>query len=618
MRLILLIILFLNFHIGYSQIDYIIVNQDSISVQEFKESYQNNIEIEGLASAIETYIDFKLLQQAAHRLEVDSMRAFHRIFEESIRPEREKYLYRPEIEHKLKSEIWQNLQTDRQAEIYAIGIQNPFDKQNVAEKEKLVQDLYQHICENKKVSEKSISYLENNPILKSWVRPFSVSAEIERVIYQTPIGQCSEIHASERGNFFVKVLQERPSSGFVTFDFIYNQDKNKLVEAQNALQNQKDWTKVKTQYHQPTSGKANTDYVKLGESISEDFLHAIQSLKDESITDIVESDQGYYLIQVYRQEKFDEFKNWETWMEERILHSSYVLDYIEALENRALEVIQIQEDQNAIEEVLVAVGNDFYKDKTMKSLDLNKPIWMYGNQSFGQNDLLYELNNSKQFYHENSDFRQVVNDIIPKLKKQFILNHYLSDLEKHEIEFAKSANLIRESIKINHLIEFEINAKAEKDTLGMQKFLNQNIEKFTWPKRYDLDIYRYRNAEDAEVIIRALNRKKSSDEIMKEFEGKTDEKGALRVVYTNAKIPLDHSDIPSDFHPKKKIQNIHFKNTPAIIKLNAVLKSQPMSLEEAINPLKEMYKVYQYEQMLKNLREASNIFVPQTLSYIEQ
>lgn len=611
MRKLFLSVFIVSFSFCFGQQSYIIVNQDSISELEFKNQYQTNIEAEGIENAIETYIDFKLLQQAAHKLQVDTMRIFHRIFEESIRPEREQYIYLPEIKEKLVTEIWQNLQTDRQAEVYAMGIQNPFDEENKIKKKELVQDLHHYVCENQ-ITTSATEYLSNNPVRKSWVRPFSISSEIERAIYQTPIGNCSEIQTSERGYFFVKVLNERPSSGFTTFDYIFNVDKNKLEQAQRSLQNQEEWKNVKNLFHQKLNDKSSGEIQRLGENIPEKFLDAIHNNGQNNFTEIVAYDQGFYLIRLLKQENFNDLNAWEDWIHERILYSSYANDYLENLENRAMKLVKIEENQDAIQEVIqVLMKNN--NDKSSLSFALNKPIWLVDNQEFNQSDLINELSNAKQLFDENVALNLLADDMIPKLKKQFVLNQYLGNLEFYDNDFAEFSNLLKESIKINHLIEMEVNAKAENDTLGLKNYLYQNIEKFIWPKSYDLEIYRYGNDDDAEKILQFLKNNKNNEEIMTYFDGKTDENGALSVIYTKAKIPLQHPELPKDFNPKKKIQQIPYKSTMAIIKLNAVLEPHPMQFEEVIMPLKEMYKTHLYEQTLKNLREEANIFVPSTL-----
>lgn len=612
MKLILLSIFLISASFCLSQVQYIIVNEDSISVNDFKKIYQNNIETEGLQQAVETYVNFKLLQQAANTLHIDTTQIFKQIFEQSIKPERDLYLYNPEIKERLISEIWQNLQTDRQAEIYAIGIRNPFDIRDKNERNLIAQDLYQHICKNQSQSPQVIDFLEKNPQIIQWIRPMSISAEIERTVYKTPIGQCSKIQNSDYGKFFVKVIKERPSSGFITFDFIFNTEKSALQKAKDALNNTEIWEDVKKQYHQNIQGKKPSNIIRLGANIPEEFLVELENSNHQNISNIVETPQGFYLIQLYQKESFDNIEDWENWIENTIPQTSYALDYIDYIENRAVSLLDIKEYYFAIDEVILNLKNEFISDRSNITFNLDKPIWTFESQAFTQRDLIYETLNSYH-YSENSDIQKLIQDLLPKLKKQFALSNYLANLEKHETEFAKTSHMLREAIKVNHFIEYEIYEKAERDTIGMKNYLNQNIKDFTWPERYDMEIYRYRNSSDAEIINRALKNKKSSEEIMKMFANKTDENGALYVVYSKGKIPVGHSDLPKNFNPRKKIQNIQYKSTNAIVRLNSIIKSQPMDFKEAFGSLKEIYKMYRYEETLKNLKQEANIFVPSTL-----
>lgn len=613
MKLHLLSFLLLSFTFGLSQNSFITVNQDSISVQEFKKEYKKNIETEGIDKAVETFINFKLMQQEAEKTRVDTTAVFAQIYAQSIQPEREKYLYNPIIKEKLISEIWNNLQSDRKVEIHAIGVQNPFDKEQEKERLLLVQDLHQLVCNNKPSTSRVDTYIKENEDKSLWIRPMTISAEIERTVYQTPVGQCSQIQSSENGNFFVKVLEERPSSGIITLEYIHNKDRSELLKAQKALEANEDWDDVKKAYHQTETRKDLRNKVRYEAEIPSEFLKAIQEIKTKPYTEPFAARDGFYLIQVYKLQTFDKLENWENFIEKKIPQTEYALTYVQNVENRANQVVEIKEDKNSIEEVLKTLGKDFYSTEKEINFTSDKNIWSTDEQSFTQQNLLEELLLSKQYLNKNTDFNKLIEITIPKYKNQFILNNYLSNLQKYEPDFAEASHMLKEAIKVNHFIEYEVYAQAEMDSLGMKKYLNDNVQTFTWPTRYDLEIYRYKNPEDANTIANMLKKRKNSDEILKHFEGKRDKNGALAVVLTRGKFSLKDNDMPTNFNPKKKIQSLTYRNVPAIVKLNQKINSQPKTLGEASNELKEVYKMHRYEETLKKLRNNATISIPQTL-----
>ncbi|MDG4950639.1 peptidylprolyl isomerase [Weeksellaceae bacterium KMM 9724] len=595
------------------QDSFIIVNEDSISTKEFKTAYHNNIEMEGIDKAVDTYINFKLLQQEAEKTKVDTTAAFARIYTQSIQPERDKYLYNEEVKNKLVNEIWTNLQTDRKVEIFALGVANPFDLEAKKERSLLAKDLFQQVCKNQPATQRVIEFRKTLPENKVWLRPMKSSAEIERVVYKTPVGACSDIQNSENGFFFVKVLEERPSTGIIGLDFIFNPDKTKLQQASEELKNDAKWEDVVSKYN---ISKANTGYInkpRWDVDIPTEFLNEIKNLEEGAITEPFEAKDGYYIIKFYKQEKFDNKDNWTDWIENNIPQSSYSMDYVQYVENHANNVVEVIEDPSAQSEVIQALGKDFFsKDKEIEFKN-NKKIWSTDEMSFSQQDLLREIKLSKQFLGKDTNFDEFLAYSLPKYKTQFKLNNYITHLEKYESDFAEASDLLKQAIKVNHLIEYEIYDKAVHDSIGLQKYLNDHIEDYTWPTRYALEIYRYKNPEDAKVLTKMLKRKKSSEEILKYFEGKKDDKGALAVVLTRGNFAIDGADTPKNFNPKKKIQSLTYRNGPSIVRLISKLESRPKTIEEASRQLKEAYKSYYYEETLKNLKKNATISLPSTL-----
>lgn len=595
------------------QDSFIVVNEDTISTEKFKITYQNNIEMEGIDKAVDTYINFKLLQQEAEKTKVDTTAAFARIYAQSIQAERDKFLYNEEVKNKLVNEIWTNLQTDRKVEIFALGVANPFDLEAKKERSLLARDLHQQVCKNQPATQRVMEFRKTLPENKVWLRPMKSSAEIERVVYKTPVGACSDIQNSENGFFFVKVLEERPSTGIIGLDFIFNPDKTKLKEAYEELKNDAKWEDVVSKYN---ISRANSGYVnkpRWDVDIPSEFLNQIKNLEEGDVTKPFEAKDGFYIIKFYKQEKFNNKEIWKDWILNKIPQSSYSMDYVQFVENHANNVVEISEDQTAINELVKALDKNFFSNEKEIEFTENKMIWSTNEMSFNQQDLLREINLSKQFLGKNTNLDEFLAYSLPKYKTQFKLNNYVTNLEKYESDFAEASDLLKQAIKVNHLIEYEIYDKAVHDSVGLQQYLNDHIEDYTWPTRYALEIYRYRNPEDAKVLNKMLKRKKSSEEILTYFEDKKDEKGALAVVLTRGNFAIDGADTPKGFNPKKKIQSLTYRNGPSIVRLMSKLESRPKTIEEASRQLKEAYKAHYYEETLKNLKENATISLPSTL-----
>ena len=613
MKLLFSSLLFLTFTFGLSQNSFIVVNQDSISLNQFKKLYNSNIEIEGIEKALDTYINFIILQQEADKTQIDTTARFQQIFAQSIQTEREKYLYPPVVKEELIQDIWMNLQKDRKVEIHAVGVKNPFNIQQKKERELLAEELHLNVCKQQVETKRVKAYKNENSGKTLWLRPFKATEEIERTTYFTKLGECSEIQHSKNGYFFIKVLEERTSSGIITMDFIFNSDLNKLQEAQNELNKDVEWEKLKKLFNSANKGLGHAYKPRWEAEIPSEFLKAINEIENFPYTNPFKGKDGFYLIKLHNHQKFDDLDNSKEWINQKIMQSDYALNYIRAAEKRAKEVVILKEDKQALNELLQAMGENFFASKEKIDFTSDKKVWSTDEMEFSQQDLFKEFIISRQYLDENTDFNLFIQETLPKYKTQLILTNYLTYLDKYESEFGEVSHQLKQSIKVNHYLENEIYAKAIGDTIAMKKFLKDHLSDFTWPKRYNLEIYRYRDASDGKTIIKMLKRNKKPEEILKIFEEKNSKNNPLAVVLTRGKFSLQQEEMPKNFNPRKKIQMLTFRNSPAIFKLNSIIKSQPKTFNESFNHLKEKYKMHHYEKTLKKLRENASISIPKSL-----
>lgn len=608
-------LLFLISITALSQQSYIIVNEDSISLKEFKKEYHDNIEFEGLEQAVNTYIDFKLLQQEAAKTQVDTTAAFKRIYEQSIQSERDPYLYNAGVKEALINEIWQNLQTDKKVEVYALGLSNPFDLKAKNERKQLAQDLYNSVCKNQKATQEVKEFRQSLKNNSQWMRPMTTSAEIERSIYATKLGACSPIQQAEQGFYFVKVIDERPSTGNIFLSFIFNPEEKSIQKAYSELSEGQNWKDVARKYQSLNIQLGFPQKENWGERIPAAFLEVIKNLKPGEISKPFEAKDGFYVLKFHQQEKFDQLSDWKNWIDERIPQTSYAMDYVQYVEQLSDSLIEVKENKKALNALLKAVGQDLFATKDSITFNDNQTIWSSSTSPtiFTQQELLQELNITRNYLTDKTDMDSFLAYFLPNLKTKFRVNSYIKHLENYETEFAKTSKLLKKAIRVNHYIENEIYYKAEQDTLGLKNYLKQHKADYTWPVRYELEIYRYKQSKDAKIITKMLENNKNSDEILSHFESKKDNNGVMSVYLSKGKFALDGPTTPPNFNPKKKVQTSTYQNSPAVIKVVQRLESRPKTFDEAKRQLTEDYKTYYYTTTLKNLRKNATISLPSTL-----
>lgn len=592
----------------YGQESFLVVNQDSISYAAFEEQYAANIASEGKSKAAETYIEFALLKQEALKTGIDTTARFKNQLQHNTTAIRDKYLYDSGVTERLTDEIWKRMQTDRKAEIYAIGIPNSYDDNHRSEREKLVKELHQHVCQKQPATASVKEFQDKNTVKTLWLRPFAISSEFEKAAYTINSG-CTEIISAENGKFFVNVLDTRPSAGIVMLEYIYNKDKNKVIQALDSVKAGKNWSDMKNKFGAYEGMNGYFNKPRFEADLPEPFYAQIQTMQGQKYSEPFEANDGWYIIHLINHEKFTDKNNWQDWIQERIMQTDYALEYVQHSEKTALGKVEISEDPQAFQEVLDLAGKDFFKKSDSLTIHSNETIWRIRNQVFTQNDLVKELNLSRQYLGADTDFEKFAEDMKPQFKKQFILNAYVQNLENYEPEYASEFNLMKEAMILNYYIDNEVYATAN-DTEAKQTYLQANADRYTWPERFDMEVYRYRTEEQGNEINKMLKKNASAAEIRKKFEGQKEDSGLISVVVTEGKFFRGDGYLPADFNPKKKIQSAKMFNQNVIIRMKKILPPESKTVDEAGNQLLEDYKSWLYAQNIQNLKKHATIKVP--------
>lgn len=614
MRIISLFFLILISASAFGQEPYITVNHDSISLSEFKKVYAENIKAEGWQNALNSYTGFTLLNQEAEKTGIDTTNGFRDLMLKNLQSYRENYLFSSEVEKRLKNEIKPMLKTDKQAEIYAIGTTNPFDEKLLNERKKLATELRRFVCEKKPTTAAVKEFKEKNPVKKLWIRPFTATAEIEKAVFATGKGECSRLQKSENGWFFVKVTDEQRSSGIVHLEYIFNKDSARIHKAYQQLRSDKKWSEAKTEYimYEGVNGFRNKPRF---EADLPDIFYDQIDLQDSKtqISKPFKGNDGWYIIWVQDQlDLNDNSEAAEKWLERGIRQSDYAMEFVKHSEERALATVELTEDKEALNRTISALGKNFFARTDTVKLATDKPLWKTKAMQFTQKDLLKEMHLSRYYLGKETDQQKFITTMIPKFRNQFILNSYTQNLSRYEPQFHTDSSNLAKAVKVNYYLDSRIYDAAKEDIKGQQEFLNANREKYTFPIRYELEVFRFRTDEQGKQIQKMLKKKKSSEEILKHFDAQKDENGAIAVVLTKGKFSVNDGLLPADFDTKSKLQKNSMYNQQVWIRKIKDLPAAVKTIEEAGHAFQEDYRSHYYREHVENLRKNATIHIPET------
>lgn len=267
---------------------------------------------------------------------------------------------------------------------------------------------------------------------------------------------------------------------------------------------------------------------------------------------------------------------------------------------------EIQTDSAALKQVIEAAGENFLIDENPLKFNENQWIYKTATGSFTQQDLVKHLNFAQQKIEENLKLSELINSGLNSLRNQFLINDYQEHFEFYQPKFKEEVDMLKKTIIINYLLENEVYQKYSGDELNqkLQIFLNKNKATYTWPVRYEVEIYRYYQPELKDKILKALKNNWNSDKIQKKWNTAGSD---VALVVNQGKFPIYHEVLGKNFKPSEKIQEGTFRNTPTWIRLIKQWPPAPMTVNEAGNVLKEDFYNHLLNEFYSNLWENAEI-----------
>lgn len=103
------------------------------------------------------------------------------------------------------------------------------------------------------------------------------------------------------------------------------------------------------------------------------------------------------------------------------------------------------------------------------------------------------------------------------VRDKFLLEDIKNHLGKYYPAYQRLTDDLKNTILINYFIEKHIYHEADQDQAGKKAYLAKNQSQYTWPDRYELNIFRYINEPDAKQVMQWLKQGKTADFVEKQY-----------------------------------------------------------------------------------------------------
>lgn len=586
MKIKLTFILFLTFLSYKSQ--YLIIGNDSISVQKFKEENKYGLETAGINNTIKTYTDFKLLQRFALDRKADTLSYFKTKMAERDQALREEYFYPKEIMQNTLNQYFSANQIESKIQVFYVQK----EEKDINDYNKIYNDVKSG---NLKIEEAIPKYskLKAEPF---YVKAGTVDMELEKELLTLQPGAYTNLINTPTLAAFAKLVERRPSLGYLIFGTISypKSDAEKMkTQIYEALKSGEKFEEVAKLYGSTDSEKNNAGVVMGSPVLPDEVYAALKNKKEGEYTEPVLLGDKYFIFNVYSLIPYQNSEKHNKMFIKELMQSQYADVAYEKLVNSLVKSSKYKEYPDF--EKVKKSYQDFINFKNPKV-----PFYKYGNNIFMYEDLKKSIaenfknadklpsNQWKLFLESKRD-----NDVFISYGKEF------SDLPEVKSEMTKlKQNLLAEYI-FNHYIENEL-----KKTQLLDEYYQNHKDKFILESRADGRVAILTDLSLEKDITKEIENPKNWENLNKKYYGKLNEKQQIVVHFEKGEMS-ENADVfrVNNVPFKKGIHKVKMNDKLLIIAIDDILPPSQMSRTDA----EEQLKTEVTEEILtKTIREQRN------------
>lgn len=562
----------------------LVVGNEQISVQDFKKQYKYGLENSGIDKTINSTVEFLLLQQLAEEKKADTMKFFGNALGLRYNELKQDNFYPSSIIEPLVADFVKDSQVERKIQVFSM-MKTAGQVDNYSQ-------VYNDVKAGKLTMEEALEKYSKVVIPAMYVKAGSIDNELYSDIIKTPVGGYTKLVDTPVAVYFAKVLDTRPSLGYISFgslsypnDFNEEDSKNKIYAA---LKSGKKFEEV-TKMYGSTDQEKNSGGLVMGSPVLPDEVYAL--LKDKPkgyyTTSPILIDKKFFIFNIYHIEPYKLLPENKDFYKKEMMASNYG----ELAYEKLIKSLKVAPDYKEMPD-FATIKKNYQAFKLFKND--NAVLFQYKDKSLKFSDLKEQI--QKNFKELDKISAREWDGLMDNVSNSFVFSIYNTEFPKRadikpELEETKR-NLYSEYI-FSYYLKNEVNKHPEK----LQAYYNQNKSKYMWEKRADSRVAIISDEKLLKDVQKEMSNPKNWDDLKKKYNKQLNDKGQILVSFEEGKVP-ETADIftVNKLAFKKGVSNTKIKERFVVLAVDNILPEEVMTYEEAKDLVKEDYT----DQVLKD------------------
>jgi peptidyl-prolyl cis-trans isomerase SurA len=626
------------------------INNEKVTKTEFLNVYKKNninsqvLDKKSLDEYLNLYLNFKLKVCEAKEMGLDTSKSFKTELKGYRDQLAQPYLTDKEVTDELIKQAYDRMKWDIRASHILVKVKpNASPADTLAAYNKILK-IKERIIKGEdfgKVAEEVSDdpSAKDNPEKKytgnkgdlGFFTVFDMIYPFEDAVYSMKVGELSKPVRTEYGYHLIKVTDKRPAMGKVQVAHIYvsiprnlttedslKKYKARIIDIEQKLKAGGKFEDLAKQYSDDKgSGEKGGELPSFGVNrMVPEFIIAIADLKEKGdISRPVHTPYGWHLIKLIEKKGIGTFDEKKAEIKARLAKDSRSNKSREAFINKLKKEYNFNEDIKAKKEFYKIVTDSVFEGKWKINLakDMKKSLFKLGDTVIYQQNFAKYIS-THQGIRDKESIETFINDAYKDFTDDVITKYEDRHLEKKYLDFRLLMQEYRDGILLFDLTDKKVWTKAVKDTVGLEKYYQENKNKYMWGERLNAVTYTCLDdkvATDLQKLLKKADKKGYKEKDILEKINK-DNKDNLKIE-TNFYSKGDNHIM--DSIPWKTGMTDKFKNGKSIYIVNVIKIAQPepKSLRDARGLVTADYQNYLEKEWIVSLKKKYKVEVNQAV-----
>lgn len=585
---------------------YMIIGKDSISLANFKKEYQYGLENSGVDKTIKTTQEFLLFQQFAEQKRADTTLAFREKMGEKENELRSKFFYPKQVIDPVLNDYIKDSQTEKEIQVFMVE-KTEGDANNYPQ-------IYADVKSGKITMDEAISKYTKGNAKSIYIKPGSVDNEMYNELKNSPNNSYTKLINTTTNFAFAKVLNSRPSLGYMIFGTIsYPKDansediKNKIY---TDLKAGKTFQEVAKLYGANDHEKQNGGVVMGSPTLPNEVYEIFKGKKSGFYTpEPLLFGESYFVFNIYNVEPYVlTDKNRDFFV--RDMNSGL---YGENLQDKMIAYLK----SDPTYKELPAFQNVKKSYQTFNQTADNSVLYQWRNHKTTVGDLKKIIADKKAEAEKLSP--AFWNDAISGVNRQDLINFYNTDFTSQK-EVKTELDDYKRVLYSDYVFSKYLSQELASHPEWLTEYYNNNKSKFLWGNRAEGRVAIIADDNLNNEIQKAIKDPKKWEALKTKYYGKLNDKKQVLVHFEKGEMSED-ADVFTKYNVpfKTGVHQTKMEQRSLIIAIDQILPPSQMTQAEAADLLTDAVTEQKLQEIVAQQKAQTKIVIqPEFLKDLEK